>query len=67
LAYCTGNLTTGGNATLKGVLIAAGTWSATGSMAIYYDPTYWYNVPPGFGDSTRMTPISGSWKWELGQ
>lgn len=62
LVYCTGTLTTSGQVTVKGALIAGAAATVGGAVSITYDPVYESIAPPGFRTTTQMIVRHGSWR-----
>lgn len=62
VTYVSGNLSTSNHPVFNGCLVVNGTWSATGAVDVNYDSTIQSNPPPGFGASSKMLVVAGSYK-----
>src|SRR5262249_40930779 len=64
LIYASGNVTITNQPVIKGVVIAGGTLTASGTLSLTYDSTHYNQPPPGFTGSGSLIATSGSWRWE---
>jgi hypothetical protein len=62
VVYVSGNLATSNHPVFNGSVVVNGNWSSSGSTDLNYDSSVVTHPPAGFGSSSKMLVVSGSFK-----
>ncbi len=62
LVYASGSVTTSGDPSIVGVLVAGGGVSTSGKLTLAFDSTIASNPPAGFATAPTMKVTAGSWR-----